>query len=159
MDTVNIAPGETYDVLVKGRDGVWPWHDHNSLAATDDGVYPGGMLMHVRGSGDNKFNPEANPPLMPVEGHIHASDDHVLTTNGDPLFIKEKMTYNSEEWLNASPERRAKIHVQNMEWGQSIGGVYNEASGTWSFPSNGSTVVQQPSESPNGAQPHHQHKM
>ncbi|MDQ0874397.1 FtsP/CotA-like multicopper oxidase with cupredoxin domain [Paenibacillus sp. V4I3] len=159
MDTVNIAPGETYDVLVKGRDGVWPWHDHNSLAATDDGVYPGGMLMHIRGSGDDKFNPEANPSLMPVEGHIHASDDHVLTTNGDPLFIKEKMTYNSEEWLSASPERRAKIHDQNMEWGQSIGGVYNAVSGTWSFPSNGSTIIQQPSESPNGAHPNHQHKM
>lgn len=154
MDTVNIAPGETYDVLVKGRDGVWPWHDHNSLAATDDGVYPGGMLMHVRGSGDNKFNPDAKPTLVPVEGHIHATDEHVLTTHGDPLFIKEKMTYNSEEWLNASPERRSQLHGQNMEWGQSIAGVYNTVSGTWSFPGNVSAVTQHTDDS-SGILPHH----
>lgn len=157
MDTVNIAPGETYDVLVKGRDGVWPWHDHNSLAVTDDGVYPGGMLMHVRGSGDNKFNPEANPPLLPVEGHIHASGENVPTTHGDSLFIQEKISYNSVEWHHATPERRAQLHDQNMEWGQSIGGLYNVASGNWSFPSNGSAVAEQPDESPNGALPQHHH--
>jgi copper-containing nitrite reductase len=73
-DTLNIAPGETYDLLVQGREGVWPWHDHNSRAVTDAGVYPGGMLMHVRGSEETPFNPEQDPPRYALEGHIHA--DH-----------------------------------------------------------------------------------
>ncbi len=73
-DTINIAPGETYDVLVQGRDGVFPWHDHNSLAATDDGVYPGGMLMHTVGSPEVRFNPAYDPPRYAIEGHVHDGD-------------------------------------------------------------------------------------
>lgn len=52
-------------------------------------MYPGDMLMHVRGSGD-KFNQDVKPTLVPVEGHIHAFDEHVLTTHGEPLFIKRQ---------------------------------------------------------------------
>lgn len=70
-DTLNIAPGETYDLLVKGRDGTWPWHDHNSLAVTDAGVYPGGMVMHIRGSEARRFNPNQRPVQIPLEGEIH----------------------------------------------------------------------------------------
>ncbi|HYF75755.1 MAG TPA: multicopper oxidase domain-containing protein [Symbiobacteriaceae bacterium] len=75
-DTLNIAPGETYDVLVKGRDGVFPWHDHNSLAVTDDGVYPGGMLMHTRGSAARRFDPAQTFEPLPLEGEIHNQGHH-----------------------------------------------------------------------------------
>lgn len=74
-DTLTIGPGETYDVLVKGRDGVWPWHDHNSLAVTDAGVYPGGMLLHVRGYEPEQYNPAQNPPRYELEGHIHSESE------------------------------------------------------------------------------------
>jgi FtsP/CotA-like multicopper oxidase with cupredoxin domain len=70
-DTLNIAPGETYDLLVKGRDGVFPWHDHNSLEVTDDGVYPGGMIMHTRGSAAKQFDPTQKSTAIPLEGEIH----------------------------------------------------------------------------------------
>jgi FtsP/CotA-like multicopper oxidase with cupredoxin domain len=70
-DTLNIAPGETYDVLIKGRDGVFPWHDHNSLAVTNAGVYPGGMLMHTRGSAARRFDPSQQYTALPIEGEIH----------------------------------------------------------------------------------------
>lgn len=75
-DTLNIAPGETYDLLVKGRDGLFPWHDHNSLAVTDDGVYPGGMLMHTRGSAARRFDPDQAFTPLPLEGEIHNQSHH-----------------------------------------------------------------------------------
>ncbi|PYE55447.1 multicopper oxidase family protein [Deinococcus yavapaiensis] len=49
-DTLPILPGERYDLLVKGRDGTFPWHDHNANANTNAGVYPGGMHFDVVGS-------------------------------------------------------------------------------------------------------------
>lgn len=75
-DTLNIAPGETYDLLVKGRDGLFPWHDHNSLAVTNDGVYPGGMLMHTRGSAARQFDADQSFAPLPLEGEIHNQGHH-----------------------------------------------------------------------------------
>ncbi|HLO04449.1 MAG TPA: multicopper oxidase domain-containing protein [Symbiobacteriaceae bacterium] len=89
-DTLAIHPGETYDLLVKGRDGVWPWHDHNSLAVTDNGVYPGGMIMHIRGSEAIRFDPSQQPTHLPLEGEIHGEmggmgDEGHSTTGGIEL--------------------------------------------------------------------------
>jgi len=133
-DTIDIAPGETYDLLVKGRDGVWPWHDHNSLAVTDNGVYPGGMLMHMRGDGNDKFDPNQEAPQIPVEGHIHADDPHALIWDGDPQFLLEKMKANSADWLEASAEEKERLHQQNVEFGEALGGTFDEAAGTWNIP-------------------------
>jgi copper-containing nitrite reductase len=84
-DTLAINPGETYDVLVKGRDGVFPWHDHNSLAVTNAGVYPGGMIMHIRGSKAQQFDPTQQPTHLPLEGEIHDEMD-MPGNNGDPML-------------------------------------------------------------------------
>ncbi|WP_407543270.1 multicopper oxidase domain-containing protein (plasmid) [Deinococcus radiomollis] len=48
-DTVLIGPGERYDLLVKGRDGRFVFHDHIGPHATNDGVYPGGIHFMVAG--------------------------------------------------------------------------------------------------------------
>lgn len=134
-DTINIAPGETYDLFIKGRDGLFPWHDHNSLNATDDGVYPGGMITHIRGSEAIQFNPEQDKdnPKLPIEGHIHNQSEHPNVTYGDPDFIRQKMAQNSAAWKTASPERRKELHKLNRELGQAIGGVYDTKTGKWTF--------------------------
>lgn len=67
-DTLPILPGERYDVLVKGRDGTFPWHDHNSNANTTRGAYPGGMHFDVAGSPALK----ADGTLAPASTHAHA---------------------------------------------------------------------------------------
>ncbi len=51
-DTVLIAPGERYDLLVKGRDGTFPFHDHVPPHGTNDGVDPGGIHLMVVGGAE-----------------------------------------------------------------------------------------------------------
>lgn len=134
-DTLNIAPGETYDVFIKGRDGSWPWHDHNSLAATDNGVYPGGMLMHVRGTGNDKFDPTQPAVAIPVEGHIHSpATEHTLLSHGDPLFLKERMDNNSKKWRTATKAEREHLHNANINLGRKLGAKYNRGTGKWVVP-------------------------
>lgn len=68
-DTLPILPGERYDVLVKGRDGTFVWHDHNSNANTNQGEYPGGMHFDVAGSPALR----ADGTLAPPAGHDHGA--------------------------------------------------------------------------------------
>jgi manganese oxidase len=46
-DTLLVAPGERYHVLLKGRDGAFPLHDHMLQFVLNQGVYPGGMHLMV----------------------------------------------------------------------------------------------------------------
>lgn len=132
-DTINIAPGDTYDLFIKGRDGVWPWHDHNSLNVTDAGVYPGGMIMHMRGLDKDPFDPDREVKRIPVEGHIHTSNDAALLDYGDPQFIKSKMELNSKKWGKATPKEKKILSQENQRLGKLIGAKYNSKTG-WNFP-------------------------
>ncbi|MEX1030747.1 MAG: multicopper oxidase domain-containing protein [Paenibacillaceae bacterium] len=140
-DTINIAPGETYDVFVKGREGTWPWHDHNSLAVTNDGVYPGGMIMHMRGSGEDPFDPDREVVRLPIEGEIHGHSDHANLSVGDPAFILRKMEINSGKWKSASAKERKALHAANQKLGTSIGGIYNVKTGDWIYSTGNPTVI------------------
>lgn len=133
-DTIDIAPGETYDLFVKGRDGVWPWHDHNSLAVTDNGVYPGGMIMHSRGLGEDPFDPDREVRRIPVEGAIHRNLDHAKLEYSEETFVKSQMARNSSKWMAASPEERERLHQENQKLGQWINGVFDAGTGQWTFP-------------------------
>ncbi|WP_084474086.1 multicopper oxidase domain-containing protein [Deinococcus pimensis] len=48
-DTLVIAPGERADILVKGRDGSFPFHDHIVKDVTNGGIYPGGIHLMING--------------------------------------------------------------------------------------------------------------
>ncbi len=69
-DTLLIAPGERYDLLVKGRDGDFVMHDHIGAHATNDGVYPGGIHFMVHGGSplDEHGKPD---PTAATLGHDH----------------------------------------------------------------------------------------
>lgn len=48
MDTVAVGPGERVDlVLVANNPGEWPLHCHDATHQTNNGQYPGGMMMHI----------------------------------------------------------------------------------------------------------------
>ncbi len=51
-DTLPIMPGERYDIVVRGRKGDFPFHDHVVSDVTNNGVYPGGMLLMMKGTPD-----------------------------------------------------------------------------------------------------------
>jgi manganese oxidase len=85
-DTLPIFPGERYDLLVKGRDGDFPFHDHIVKSVTNGGVYPGGMHTMVVGSEARIANPDAvvtklasvtPAPVATPSGHLnHTGHDH-----------------------------------------------------------------------------------
>ncbi|PYE55427.1 multicopper oxidase domain-containing protein [Deinococcus yavapaiensis] len=64
-DTLLLGPGERYDVLVKGRDGTFPLHDHIPPHGTNDGVDPGGMHFMVVGG-----------PALDARGQVAPTHDH-----------------------------------------------------------------------------------
>ncbi len=56
-DTINVGPAERYDLLVTfTQSGDFPFHSHNILDNTNDGVYPGGMhtMVSVASAGSGK---------------------------------------------------------------------------------------------------------
>jgi len=45
LNTIHVEPGGTYDVMVYGDNpGFWTFHDHKTVHARNNGIYPGGML-------------------------------------------------------------------------------------------------------------------
>ncbi len=65
-NTLHIAPGETFDLIItlpdkeenpeyakvlrykQGLDEMFPWHDHMDYKATNNGVFPGGMFIPIK---------------------------------------------------------------------------------------------------------------
>lgn len=66
-DTLHIAPGERYDILVKGRDGTFPFHDHYVQNVRNAGVYPGGMLTVIQGGPPKAVRPGVEPKAEPIK--------------------------------------------------------------------------------------------
>ncbi|WP_189012086.1 multicopper oxidase domain-containing protein [Deinococcus malanensis] len=70
-DTILLGPGERYDLLVKGRDGSFPLHDHIPQHGTNDGVDPGGM--HLMVVGGPELRADGTPVPGPAPHHHHAT--------------------------------------------------------------------------------------
>ncbi|MCM3785388.1 multicopper oxidase domain-containing protein [Neobacillus mesonae] len=67
-DTVNIGPGERYDLLVTfTQEGSYPFHSHNIVDNMNNGVYPGGIhtMVNIGDTGHNSLH----------EGHTGAYTD------------------------------------------------------------------------------------
>ncbi|MFB9991494.1 multicopper oxidase family protein [Deinococcus oregonensis] len=71
-DTLPILPGERYDLLVKGRDGTFPFHDHNTAQNVNRGEYPGGQHLMVTGGPELKADGTPAPAGAPA-AHNHAA--------------------------------------------------------------------------------------
>lgn len=47
-NTYPVAPGRTVDIVIEGYNpGYWTFHDHNTSRATNNGLYPGGILTEL----------------------------------------------------------------------------------------------------------------
>lgn len=83
-DTLPVLPGERYDVLVKGRDGVFPWHDHNTAQNVNRGVYPGGQHFMLSG-GQARLASGLPAPAASgsgLHGHVPASSAAAQHSDG-----------------------------------------------------------------------------
>lgn len=75
-DTLRIAPGERYDVVVEANNpGSWVLHTHVSGHVTNSGQYPGGMLTRMVYDGFENVSLAAEAPggMPPVPG-FHRGD-------------------------------------------------------------------------------------
>ncbi len=70
QDTLLIAPGERVDILVKGRDGDFPFHDHIVKDVTNNGIYPGGIHLMIKGG--PALSAQGLPLQPATEAHAHA---------------------------------------------------------------------------------------
>lgn len=77
-DTINIGPGERYDILVTFTQiGDFPFHSHNIVDNTNNGVYPGGLHTMVSvtpaeeaaGSDESEESSENDAQTGGHEGH------------------------------------------------------------------------------------------
>ncbi len=51
-NTVKVAPGKTTDIVIYGNNpGFWTFHDHDTIRATNNGIYPGGILTFLEYEG------------------------------------------------------------------------------------------------------------
>jgi manganese oxidase len=63
MDTVAVGPGERVDILIRANNpGEWPLHCHTVAHQTNAGLYPGGMMAHLK-VGDVSNPTEGDGPV------------------------------------------------------------------------------------------------
>ena len=60
LNTVSVFPGNTVDIMIYGDNpGFWTFHDHNTLHAQNNGIYPGGMITLL------VYEDQKDPPYVP----------------------------------------------------------------------------------------------
>lgn len=70
MDTVGVGPGERVDILIRANNpGDWPLHCHTVAHQTNAGLYPGGMMVHLK-VGDTSTPTEGDGPVMSGVEHL-----------------------------------------------------------------------------------------
>ena len=77
MSTVNVAPGETYDIaFVANNPGAWVFHCHELHHTMNGSTQPGGLIQVIRYEGSTSVPaaPKAAPaPAKPSSGAGHGS--------------------------------------------------------------------------------------
>lgn len=115
-DTLPILPGERYDILVKGRDGDFPFHDHIVGSVTNAGSYPGGMHLMVEGghsAGTTDDVPGDHAHSEAAAGHDHADPAHHGASSHAPLaeddrLLEGEVNVEIEEFAFAAPVLRVE---------------------------------------------------
>jgi plastocyanin len=112
-DTLRLAPGERYDVLVRADNpGRWVMHTHVSDHVANNGQYPGGMLTHLIYDGFENMTLESEAPggLPPVEGFSvgpHGGPLHETTMTGNLTGS----SYEESKFLPVYSERASHANL------------------------------------------------
>jgi FtsP/CotA-like multicopper oxidase with cupredoxin domain len=63
MNTLNVAPGETYDIaFIADNPGNWVFHCHELHHTENNGVEPGGLIQVIKYEGYVGYQGSADPP-------------------------------------------------------------------------------------------------
>ena len=64
-DTIDIAPAERYDIIIKlDQVGRYMFHDHIEQNTTNNGSYPGGMITMISVNNPDGSNPVPMKQMM-----------------------------------------------------------------------------------------------
>lgn len=104
-DTVNVGPGERYDLLITFiQEGTYPFHSHNVVDNTNNGAYPGGMHTMViigdkgpasghEGHGDHKEQEQhssiTGAIMAPVSPSEEAREEVMVAISHMKYSVKE----------------------------------------------------------------------
>ncbi len=113
-DTLPIHPGERYDLLVKGRDGAFPFHDHNTPNNVNLGVYPGGQHFMLTGGparrADGSLAPDAS-------GHPHSmTSAEPAAHHGPSSTPAAAQTSRPDSGPPSIPEHAKVIDIREFEY-------------------------------------------
>ncbi|WP_412027549.1 multicopper oxidase family protein [Deinococcus yunweiensis] len=114
-DTLPILPGERYDVLVKGRDGAFPFHDHNTTQNVNRGAYPGGQHLMVTGGPALKADGTPAPASAPTV-HAHAAPTPPVLPGPAPAPAAPAAHAHPAPVPTEPPAGSAVIRISNFQY-------------------------------------------
>ncbi|PYE56586.1 multicopper oxidase domain-containing protein [Deinococcus yavapaiensis] len=118
-DVLFIAPGERYDILVKGRDGSFPFHDHMVKNVTNNGIYPGGMHVMIEGGTPLTFSGDVAPT-----SDAHAHTGHAATTDHEHAMA-------DMPGMTAPASTPQTVHIKNFAFDHPVVHVKAGTKVTW----------------------------
>ncbi|PNY79466.1 multicopper oxidase family protein [Deinococcus koreensis] len=119
-DTLPVLPGERYDLLVKGRDGAFPFHDHTTPQNVNGGVYPGGMHFMVTGGPARRADGTLAPPAAAHDHHAPTIPPPGAQTPAPPASPQPLPTGRPAHDHAApapAPTGASVIRIANFEYG------------------------------------------
>jgi plastocyanin len=97
-DTILIGPGERYDLMVTfDQDGMFPFHSHNIVDNTNNGVYPGGL--HTMIEIGKQVKPSIPVSVILSAGKKTATVNGVTVTLNTPPKVLNGTLYVSHRFL------------------------------------------------------------
>jgi FtsP/CotA-like multicopper oxidase with cupredoxin domain len=128
-DTINIGPGERYDILVTfTQSGEFPFHSHKIIDNTNNGVYPGGLhtMTSITGNDQQSANQDAGHGVVQqtVTQPVGSSATATLPAEGETVVYIEASAYSQKElrikkgtkvtWINKDTQIHTVTELNNL---------------------------------------------
>jgi FtsP/CotA-like multicopper oxidase with cupredoxin domain len=106
-DTINVGPGERYDLLITfTQSGEFPFHSHNIIDNTNNGVYPGGLhtMVSIASAASKSIVLRAGNADVQIDGKAITLDSPPQLI-GDTTYVPLKFIGNQlgadVQWIDA----------------------------------------------------------
>lgn len=119
-DTINIGPGERYDLLVTfTQNGEYPFHSHKIIDNTNNGVYPGGMhtMITIGGADSDPVDrKQTKPAELQASGTIATADGGLISIEQSAFSLKEMKIERGTKvtWINNDNQIHTVTELNNQ---------------------------------------------